>query len=638
MRNLSIMTLFFLSFTCAPGMSQAQIKYESRPSSEKSYQQVMMTIDSLIKKYQIPGVSFALVSKDSILHVNSLGWADIDSRVAVTKTTMFRVGSVTKSFVALGILKLAEENKLDLHSPVRDILPELDIDNPWEKTDPVRVVHLLEHTAGFNDSHFNDYYLDGDPFMPLLQGIKVSKHSLKVRWKPGYWYSYSSVGYMVVGCVIEKISGMTFEEYLKIAVLEPIGMTFTNFHVTPDIKKSLAQGYQDHYQTSPFWYSYSRPAGSMITSALEMSRFLQFMLNRGRIGDTQILPEAFIDRMQSTETHPAMRVGLDAGARFGIGMSYYKGFKWFSHYGSIMGFAAAYTYCPELGKGCVLLTNRWDVDFETGMMKVWNTIRDELVQDFPVPQDYPLPYTVSSDILKSYTGYFKFQNPPQKLGAWIDLLLNYQRVSLFRDTLVCKEFLFGEREKLIPVTQQTFRHEAENHASVAFFKTADNQLALIDGNSAYLHTSFWKPWIHIFSFILAWILMLSSIFYAVVWIPLELYRRLLKKNFRHGYLRIRIVPLSAVLLILLAFTLVGIQASQSLTALGQKNFTNIFFYLSSWLFALLSFLSFYFAIRGLKQPINRVEKTYAVLLSLSCVGMTLYWGYWDIIGLKWWAY
>jgi hypothetical protein len=303
-----------------------------------------------------------------------------------------------------------------------------------------------------------------------------------------------------------------------------------------------------------------------------------------------------------------------------------------------MGFAAAYTYCPELEKGCVLLTNRWDIDFETGMMAVWNTLRDMLISGEPAQQHHPQFYKASANVLESYTGYYKFQNPPQRLSAWIDLVLNYQTVSLIRDTLVCKDFLFGGGQKLIPVTQQTFRHEEENIPSVAFFKTAENQLALVDGNSAYLKTSFLKPWIHILAFVLAWILMLSSILFAMFWIPLEIYRRVRKKKFAFKYLRIRIVPLSAVLLILLAFTLVGAQASQSLTSLGQKNMTNMFFYISTWIFTIFSFVSLYFAIRGLKLPINRIEKVYTMLLSLACVGMTLYWGYWDIIGLRWWAY
>ena len=123
----------------------------------------------------IPGAGIAIVSKDSVIFLGGLGYANMEDNIPVTDTTCFRMGSITKSFIALGFLKLAEEGRIDLNTPVKEIVPEINIINPWQETDPVRVAHILEHTSGFGNS-FREFNLDDDPRIPLRQALdKVDK-------------------------------------------------------------------------------------------------------------------------------------------------------------------------------------------------------------------------------------------------------------------------------------------------------------------------------------------------------------------------------------------------------------------------------------------------------------------------------
>jgi CubicO group peptidase (beta-lactamase class C family) len=630
--------LSILFHITTPGCEQTTAAQQHTQNILQTSDELRAEIDSLLTKYKIPGASIAIVSKDSILYVAGLGYANMELKTPVDGNTHFRVGSITKSFVSLGILKLVEEGKIDLQTPVRQILPEIGIDNPWEDTHPVRVVHLLEHTAGFNDPHFNDYYLDGNPDVPLMDGLKVSKHYLNVKWKPGDYRSYSSAGYMVAGIIIEKVTGEKFEDYLKKEILEALGMTTSTFRITSESKRLLAQGYKANYQPSQYWHSYSRPAGSLNSTACEMAKFLQFMLNKGRIGETLILAESTIDRMEQSTTDPAVRAGLESRVGLGIGSGYYKGFKGYTHYGSIMGFCGAYGYCRDIELGCVLLTNYWDVDFEVGIAKLWNTVRSYLVKDIESQAKSPPEPDIPIETLKTFTGYYKWCNPFQQLSAWIDLILNYQIIKLADRDLYYKNVFFGSWEPLIPVTTKFFRDKEEFQASKVFIKTSDNELAFINGDGFYKKTSCCKPWLHGILFCLSWMIMLSSILYAIVWIPIALYRRITKKNIRSPYLSIRVIPLLAVIIILFSFILVGMQVNQSIAYIGQKTPANIFFYFSTWIFAILSFLSLFFTVRCFRKPVKKVERIYALLLSLSCVGTSLYWGYWGIIGLKLWAY
>jgi len=638
-RKMNFLILLILLFQfIIPCYSKITAILKNQKCVLQNIDELKTEIDSLLTKYKIPGAGIAIVTKDSILYLDGLGYADIELKTPVDENTDFRVGSISKTFVALGILKLVEEGRIDLQTPVKQIDPELNIDNPWEDTHPLRIVHLLEHTGGLNDPHFNDYYLDGDPEIPLKEGLKVSKHYLKLKWKPGAYRSYSSAGYMVAGIIIEKVTGEKFEDYLKKEILEPLGITTSTFKLTSESEKLLARGYKANYQPSKFWHTYSRPAGSLISSAFEMQKFLQFMLNKGRIGGRQIINESTIDRMERSTTDPAVKAGLESRAGLGLGIGYYKGYKWYTHYGSIMGFCGAYGYCRDIDIGCVLLTNRWDVDFETGITKLWNTLRSYLVKNLEYkPQTLPEP-DIPVETLKSYTGYYKWCNPPQQLSAWIDLILNYKIVKYENDSLYYKDVLFGSWTPLIPVTEKTFRAKNEFFASKVFINTSANELAFINSGSYYKKTFLLQPWSHIIFFILSWIIMLSSVFYAFVWIPVNLYKRITKKNNRSQYLRIRVIPLLAVIIILFSFTLVGMQVNQSIAYIGQKTATNVFFYFSTWSFAILSFLSLYFTVRCFKKPVKTMARLYALILSLSCVGTTLYWGYWGIIGLKLWTY
>jgi CubicO group peptidase (beta-lactamase class C family) len=172
------------------------------------------SLRAVMAREHIPGMMLTLVRHDSILFEGGLGLADVAARRPVTAHTLFRIGSVTKTFVAAGLLQLIEQGKLHLTDEVHQIAPEIPIDNPWEATDPVRVVHLLEHTAGFDDMAVNHMYntMPTDPRGPAV--LAIFRHELRCRWRPGERMSYANPGYQVAGYLLEKFSGQLYEQYL----------------------------------------------------------------------------------------------------------------------------------------------------------------------------------------------------------------------------------------------------------------------------------------------------------------------------------------------------------------------------------------------------------------------------------------
>src|ERR1700741_1794734 len=149
-------SLFALLTPLLPFALNAQEK--PLPAPPQSLEELQKAIKTELDKNHLPGAGVALVSRGELLWCGGFGQADIASKKPVTCDTEFRVGSISKTFVALALLKLQEEGKINLELRLHDIAPEIPMHNPWESAHPVRIVNLLEHTAGFDDMEASEVY------------------------------------------------------------------------------------------------------------------------------------------------------------------------------------------------------------------------------------------------------------------------------------------------------------------------------------------------------------------------------------------------------------------------------------------------------------------------------------------------
>ncbi len=196
---------------------------EGRPGP-KSIPELQMAIQAVLKETKTPGAAIAIVSRDKVEWMAGLGQADVAANQPVTTETLFRIGSVSKSFAALAALKLQEEGKLKLTDTVRQWAPEVAFVNPWEATDPVRLVHLMEHTTGFDDIHLREYALNDPTPIALKDALAYGASSRICRWRPGSRMAYCNSGPAVLAAVIEKVSGERFEDYVREHFFKPLHM------------------------------------------------------------------------------------------------------------------------------------------------------------------------------------------------------------------------------------------------------------------------------------------------------------------------------------------------------------------------------------------------------------------------------
>lgn len=592
---------------------------------------LVLRVDTLLTEHGIPGAALALVSRDSILWMGGVGVSSRESGDPVTENTVFRVASISKSFTALAVLALAERGRVDLDTPVRHLAPEVEIDNPWESSDPVRLVHLLEHTSGIDDAHFNEVYnLSGEPGMPLRDVLAINPGSRRVRSRPGSRVVYSNDGYAVVGHVIENVTGEPFETVAGRTILGPVGMTASSFQFVGG-GPGVAQGHLPGGEPFPARPLYLRPASSLTSSALDMARFVRFLLNRGRVDATRVLEESTIARMETPVSGPAARAGWTMGYGAGNRQRYLAGATWFGHGGGFPGFRALYAYERSRGVGFVVLVNSSNAD---GFWPIVRHVAAFLLdgQDSPAS---PAPSVTAAE-LERYAGYYEYRSSGTRLDAMLNVLLAGANFRVENGALVRADFM-STPKRLIPVATNSFREANDPGARVMFLQDEAGVPTMVEmGADHYVRSAAWKPVVGRALLLGAVVIMLTVIPHVLVWLPRAVFRRARGRR-PLSAMRVRVAPLLALASLLLAVAAVRAWSADPLRA-GELTPSSVGFCVSTALFAVFSVVSLAFAVWSYRQPVGRASRIYATVVSLACVGTAAYLAYWGIIGIRLWAY
>ncbi len=316
-------------------------------------------IEATLKKHKTPGVQVLVFTKDSLLYKHNAGVKNLKTKAPVTDQTMFRLGSITKSFVAISALMLVEKGQLSLSDELKKLAPEIQFANPWEATNPVRVVNLLEHTTGFDDWPLKAYAFN-EANITLEKGLALFPESRHSRWRPGTFMAYCNSGPPVVARLIEKKTGQEYEAFVEQRIFEPLGQKNITFHNDGTALGQLVTNYSgdaDSPNEEKFWDILLRPAGSLNASALELMPFVQMLMNRGTYQGNQLLQPASIDRMELPTTALSARAGSKQGYGLHNYTTSYKGYVFHGHDGGVNGGLAHYLYNTELNLGLVVLVN-----------------------------------------------------------------------------------------------------------------------------------------------------------------------------------------------------------------------------------------------------------------------------------------
>jgi len=320
-----------------------------------------------ISETRLPGVSLAVVKDSELIYARGFGFRDIESGLPASPDTLYGIGSVTKSFTALAIMQLVEEGKLSLEDPVERYVP-LKL-RPFKE--PVRIHHLLTHSSGIPALAYAEAFIRGflgDPnsWLPVAKPEDVLTFMKDAEeWavaKPGEKFFYLNEGYVLLGYIVSKISGIKYEDYVVQRILKPLDMHRTFFYgdkaqsdpdkATPyiiDEDKKIIVGRFPHGITSD---------GGLISNVVDLSKYISMYLNKGEYKGRKIVAKEYIDMMETPYIEVPFRMFGGEGYGYGwIITPDFHGRKLVSHSGSVLVYTAYVGYMPEEKIGVAVLAN-----------------------------------------------------------------------------------------------------------------------------------------------------------------------------------------------------------------------------------------------------------------------------------------
>jgi CubicO group peptidase (beta-lactamase class C family) len=447
--KIRIVALTFVTLCLGVPVLAADSKDTPKPAA--SLEELDKSLADTFSKAKVPGASVTIIEGGQIVLTRGYGFADLETKRPVTPETVFRAGSISKSFTAIGVMMLVEEGKLSLDSKLAELMPELQYENPWEETDPVRLVHLLEHTTGFDDIRFRHYFLEGKD-VPLSDAVH-QYGPYRSRWRPGTMTSYSNAGPVIVGRIIEKATGQRFQDFMASRLTGPLGMESAYWTRELPITDRLSKSYKNtDGDEEPFVEILARPSGSLNVTSKDLAKLPLLMLGRGTLDARTYLSTASVERIERPETNDGARAGLKYG--YGLGNMIYAGRKavFHGHDGGIDGFVSKYEYAPGQGAGFVVMAN-------LGTEEVFNAgeaIRSYLERDWPESRAAVAPLAPAQH--EQLTGFYQSITPRQQMLAIIDSIFGWQIARArdgeleFNDTkrLHIGNNLFQKTDKAVP--------------------------------------------------------------------------------------------------------------------------------------------------------------------------------------------
>ena len=302
---------------------------------------------SEMKKHKIPGVSLVLVQDGEIVLAQGYGEANLEAGTPISPdTTVMRIGSVSKLFVATAVMQLVEAGKVDLGTDINQYLTAFQVQDGL--SEPVTLAQLLTHTAGYEDPPYESYT---DPAVVQPLGAYLAQSMPPRSDPPGETFRYSNHGFALAAYVVEEITGQPFDQYVLEQILQPLGMSSSGYLLGPPLPEELATGYFYENRTQvpqPMDYDSHYPGGSLFSTAKDMAKFMVAHLQGGCYGEACILQPATLAEMHRQQAQTpyegqAVAYGFVAGQQ--------QGQHLLGHSGAIRGFGSSLNLLPEHNLG-----------------------------------------------------------------------------------------------------------------------------------------------------------------------------------------------------------------------------------------------------------------------------------------------
>lgn len=422
-RLVLVLTILICGGVAGPAWSQTA---PTDPAHSEVREWLEENVPLAMERAHMPGFSIAVVHRGETIYAEGFGLRDTQKNLPATPDTLYGIGSITKSFVAIGIMQFVEAGEIGLDDPVSDYIP-FELGMPDH---PITIHHLLTHSLGVPSLATSTVAISrglgldtgvplgsADDFYRLVNGATE-----EVVAKPGERFFYHNAAWRMLGAIIQEESGVPFHEYIKKNVIDPLGMKRTTFSLTafesdPDhILPHLKVG--DAVQASSFPYpnpdlnpdfSFITAAGGIVSSVNEMTLYLKAQIDKGKTKDGRLASEHSFERMQ--EIHISRTEGYygEYGYGYGLGITPdFYGHEMIGHGGSIAVSTAYMAFIPDLDAGVVMMGNSSGMSYSTIAESVFAILMGK------VPEE-TLPAFIIRERMKRLTGPYEVYRGLERL-------------------------------------------------------------------------------------------------------------------------------------------------------------------------------------------------------------------------------
>jgi len=377
-----------------------------------------------------PGAAVLVAKGDKILYKKAFGLDDLEKKTPLRPDMIFRLGSVTKQFTAVAILQLVQQRKISLKDDITKFIPDYPTQGKI-----ITVEHLLNHTSGIKS------YTSMPLWTPEVQQMDLTPKALVDFFKdqpmdfdPGDRYAYNNSGYILLGYIIEQVTGMSYADYLTKNVFKPAGLKHTFYETLPRPIPNWANGFQRDEQgkyapAEPLSMTQPYAAGSLVSTVEDL-----YLWNRALFAG-KIVSKGLL---QQAHTPHVLPDGTNTRYGYGWQMGYILGSPTVEHGGSVHGFQTMMIYLPKEEICVAILTNCDAYSPDEPAEKLAALAAGHALDLEALP--------LSADVLKAYTGTFQNERGAKRIIKIVDGNLVSQRIG-------------GGTFNLIPVAKDKFRFD-----------------------------------------------------------------------------------------------------------------------------------------------------------------------------------
>lgn len=576
-------------------------------------------IETVVREHDVPSVAYALLRPGNSPHMVVLGQASRNPDRPATTRTRYRIASISKMLVGIAIMQLVESGDLSLSDPVSELAPNIVFYNKWAESHPVRLVHLLENTTGWDEISLAEFAYNNYPTLTLAESLAINPGARSSRWQPGTRHAYTNSAAAVAAHIVESKTGMRFDNYVQQRIFDPLGM-FDATYAEANTGSEAATAYQ-RGKPVPYKHLLMGPAGSVSASLEDMTRLTQLYLNEG----APLLSSASVARMEQSESTNAgpfpAGYGLTNYAR------YYDGWRYRGHDGALPGWLSELSYSPDQKVGFVVLQNS---EKGQAFRRIVTLISEFLNAEFEMPDLQPV--SVPSQ-WQARSGYYRYLNPRNSRQYFLERLAAVYSMSVGVERAELRSlFPPGWSRTLFYDQNGIWRSNKGEQVLVSAADPLAGQV-LHYGDRVFKKVSAINAWADK-GVLVAWLFCLvPAALYSVVWPIRKLRGKIASPSALRGHALTTAATASAFVFLIF----LGTGLASPIDRLGKVSLVSVGVMFSSVLLALITAWACWEHYRLRGTHIGPLLYHYRSLFLVLQVAVVVYLGWFGVIGIQTWA-